>query len=556
MPLSFMLCPNADRWNMPDPKLSFHGAAGSVTGSCFILEAADRRIMIDCGMFQGSKSEKELNYRPFPFDPTEIDAVLLTHAHIDHSGLLPKLAKEGFSGPIYATRPTMELCGVMLQDSGHIQESEVKQLNRRSRRRSRAPVEPIYTADDARMVMPQFISMPYLQWRDMGDGIRFRFWNAGHMLGSASIEIEVAGADDTRRLLFSGDVGTRFKLLEGLPQAPSGIDYLICESTYGDREREDLTQDARRNRLKEIVAKAHSPSGALLIPSFAVERTQEVLTDLIALMDDGSLPRLPIMIDSPLASRATEVFKAQAGELANAAAFIRALNAPNVRFTESAEQSKALDLVRGFHIIIAASGMCEAGRIRHRLRNWLWRPECTVLLVGFQASGTLGRILQDGARVVRIQGDEIQVQATIVAFDAYSGHADASDLEEWVSARAPIGKGVFLVHGEPEGRSALTSRLSKSLNVPVMEPRLDDSFSLTREGARLIEDTAHVRLAPEQLGRPDWHNDFQSFVLDLSDRLSQAADQKGRAVILRKVRRALDPGEEDTKAKENHNAMH
>ncbi|KWV57136.1 MBL fold metallo-hydrolase [Rhizobium altiplani] len=541
---------------MQEPKLSFHGAAGSVTGSCFLLEVADSRILIDCGMFQGSKSEKELNYRPFPFDPGEIDAVLLTHAHIDHTGLLPKLAKEGFSGPIYATPPTMELCGVMLQDSGHIQESEVKQLNRRNRRRSREPVEPIYTADDARMLMPQFVSVPYQEWREAVGGVRFRFWNAGHLLGSATIEIEVGVADSLRRLLFSGDVGTRYKMLEGLPQAPAGVDYLVCESTYGDRERDDYTQVARRNRLREIVAKAHNPNGALLIPSFAVERTQEVLTDLVALMDDGSLPRSPIMIDSPLASRATEVFKAQAGELANAAAFTRALNAPNVRFTESAEQSKALDLVRGFHIIIAASGMCEAGRIRHRLRNWLWRPECTVLLVGFQAAGTLGRILQDGARVVRIQGDEILVHAKIIAFDAYSGHADASDLEEWVSARAPIEKGVFLVHGEPAARSALTRRLSKTLKVPVMEPRLDDSFVLTGDGARLLEDAARVRLAPEQLGRPDWHNDFQSFVLDLSDRLNQAADRKGRAVILRKVKRALEPEQDTVAAKENENAVH
>ncbi|CCM75348.1 MBL fold metallo-hydrolase [Rhizobium mesoamericanum] len=539
---------------MQDPKIFFHGAAGSVTGSCFLLEVADGRILIDCGMFQGSKSEKELNYRPFPFDPAKIDAVLLTHAHIDHSGLLPKLGKDGFSGPIYATRPTMELCAVMLQDSGHIQESEVRQLNRRNRRRSRETVEPIYTADDARMLMPQFVSVPYQQWRETVGGIKFRFWDAGHLLGSSSIEIEITLADGLRRLLFSGDVGTRYKLLEGLPQAPVDVDYLICESTYGDREREDYTQDARRNGLKKIVAKAHNPNGALLIPSFAVERTQEVLTDLVALMDDGSLPRAPIMIDSPLASRATEVFKAQMGELENAAAFMRALNAPNVRFTETAEQSKALDLVRGFHIIIAASGMCEAGRIRHRLRNWLWRPECTVLLVGFQAAGTLGRILQEGASVVRIQGDEIQVNATVIPFDAYSGHADASDLETWVVARRPIEKGVFLVHGEPQARSALAARLAKVLQVPITEPRLDDGYFLTKSGGRLVEAVSNGRLAPEQVGRPDWHNDFQNFVLDLSDRLNQAADQKRRALILRKVRRALE-SEYDVIEKENRNAV-
>ncbi|MBB4172002.1 MBL fold metallo-hydrolase [Rhizobium sp. BK538] len=540
---------------MADLKISFHGAAGSVTGSCFLLETGSSRILIDCGMFQGSKTEKELNYRPFPFDPTQIDAVLLTHAHIDHSGLLPKLAKAGYSGPIYATTPTMELCGIMLQDSGHIQESEVKQFNRRGRRRAREPVEPIYTAEDARSVMPQFVCLPYKQWQETVGGIRFRFWDAGHLLGSASIEVEAALAGDPQRLLFSGDVGSRYKLLEGDPQGPTGVDYLICESTYGDREREDYTQEARRGRLQRVVAKANNGNGVLLIPSFAVERTQEVLTDLIALMDAGSLPRTPIMIDSPLASRATEVFKAQSRELENRSAFLRALNAPNVRFTETAEQSKALDLVRGFHIIIAASGMCEAGRIRHRLRNWLWRSECTVLFVGFQATGTLGRILEDGARVVRIQGDEIEVRANIATLDAYSGHADASELEEWVTARTPIRKGLFLVHGETTARSVLSDRLSKTVSAPILLPSLDESYLLSKDGAHLATPSKPRRLEPEQLGHADWHNDYQSFVLDLSDRLDKAADRKGRAVILRRLRRALDPDDVIAKKKENENAL-
>jgi len=540
---------------MLDSKLSFHGAAGSVTGSCFLLDVGASRVLIDCGMFQGSKTEKELNYRPFPFEPARIDAVLLTHAHIDHSGLLPRLAKDGFKGPIYATTATMALCGIMLQDSGHIQESEVKQLNRRNRRRSRRPVEPIYTPEDARRVMPQFVCVPYQQWQETVDGIRFRFWNAGHLLGSASIEIEVILTAGPQRLLFSGDIGSHYKLLEELPQGPNRVDYLICESTYGDRERDDCTPEVRRRRLQQIAVKAYNDNGALLIPSFAVERTQEVLTDLIALMDDGTLPRTPIMIDSPLASRATEVFKAQASKLTNKNAFIRALNAPNVRFTETPDQSKALDLVRGFHIIIAASGMCEAGRIRHRLRNWLWRPECTVLLVGFQAAGTLGRILQDGARAVRIQGDEVQVRATIVAFDAYSGHADATELEEWVVARAPIEKGVFLVHGEAFARSAFSARLTKILTVPTIMPNLDESYLLTKEGARLVTPQSAGRLAPEQLGHPDWRNDYQSFALELSERLTRAADHKARAVILRRLRRALDPDEDFVTTRQNENAL-
>ncbi|EJC75156.1 putative exonuclease of the beta-lactamase fold involved in RNA processing [Rhizobium leguminosarum bv. trifolii WSM2012] len=525
---------------MANPILHFHGAAGSVTGSCFLLETLGGRILVDCGMFQGSKSEKELNYKPLPFDPEKVDAVLLTHAHIDHSGLLPKLAKAGYGGPVFATAATIDLCTIMLQDSGHIQESEVRQLNRRNRRRARETVEPIYTADDARRMLPQFIAVEYDEWRETV-GVRFRYWNAGHLMGSASIEVEAPGADGATRILFSGDVGASNKLFENLPRAPSGVDYLICESTYGDREREEYALKDRRERLRELVASSNSPGGVLLIPSFAVERTQEVLTDLVALMDEGEVPRCPIMIDSPLASRATEAFKKHAADLGHGKAFLRALNAPNVRFTETAEQSKALDLVRGFHIIIAASGMCEAGRIRHRLKNWLWRRECSVLFVGFQAAGTLGRVLQEGATDVRIQGEEIHVCARMATLDAYSGHADASELDAWIAGREPIRKAIFLVHGEGSAREAMSTRLPKQVSAEVVCPLLDDSYELAPAGARLIEDRTPARTKPVVPGRPDWNNDYQGFVLDLSDRLKSVADEKGRAVVLRRLRRALDP---------------
>ncbi|TAY52997.1 MBL fold metallo-hydrolase [Rhizobium leguminosarum] len=533
---------------MTNPILHFHGAAGSVTGSCFLLETAGGRILVDCGMFQGSKSEKELNYKPLPFNPEKVDAVLLTHAHIDHSGLLPKLAKAGYGGPIFATAATIDLCTIMLQDSGHIQESEVRQLNGRNRRRARETVEPIYTADDARSMLPQFIAVEYGEWRETVGGVRFRYWNAGHLMGSASIEVETPGADGATRILFSGDVGASNKLFENLPRAPSGVDYLICESTYGDREREEYALKDRRDRLREVVASSNSAGGVLLIPSFAVERTQEVLTDLVALMDEGQVPRCPIMIDSPLASRATEAFKKHAADLGHGKAFLRALNAPNVRFTETAEQSKALDLVRGFHIIIAASGMCEAGRIRHRLKNWLWRPECTVLFVGFQAAGTLGRILQEGATDIRIQGEEIHVCARMGTLDAYSGHADASELDAWVAEREPIRNAVFLVHGEESAREAMSARLSKQVSAKVVCPSLDDAYELSPAGARLIEDTTPARIKPVVPGKADWNNDYQRFVLDLSDRLKSVADERGRAVVLRRLRRALDP--EDVSAVE------
>ncbi|WP_420852259.1 MBL fold metallo-hydrolase [Rhizobium mesosinicum] len=525
------------------PRLTFHGAAGSVTGSCFLLEVGESRILVDCGMFQGSKTEKELNYRPFPFQSAELDAVILTHAHIDHSGLLPKLVKDGFSGPIYCTPATLDLCAVMLPDSGHIQEMEVEQLNRRNERRGRKPVSPIYTAADAMSSLVQFQAHPFKIWKELSPEFRFRFWNAGHLLGSASIEIEIGSHSDRQRLLFSGDIGPRHKLFQFDPEAPSAFDYIVCESTYGDVDRHDPSDEGRRKMLREEVQRAtRHRDGALLIPSFAVERTQELLADLSHLMDKGEIPNCPIIIDSPLALRATQVFSRHASELENGDLLLGALKSRNVRFTESVEQSKAIDHIHGFHIVIAASGMCEAGRIRHRLKNWLWREEATVLLVGYQATGTLGRLLQDGASTVRIQGDEIIVRANIRTLDVYSGHADATELTAWVAARLPVRRTLFLVHGELPAVAGLETRLLAARpDLSIVKPTLDATYELSTEGAvETRAPEAPPRLEAFQTGRKDWHNDYQSLILDLEERLDKAADEKARGVILRKVRNAVD----------------
>ncbi len=524
------------------PKLSFHGAAGTVTGSCFSLETNGRYILVDCGMFQGSKSEKQLNYRAFPFDPHQIDAVIVTHAHIDHSGLLPKLVKHGYAGPIYATRGTIDLCSVMLPDSAHIQEFEVEQLDRRNRRRAREVVEPIYTAEDAEATLTQFRPLPLRQWQDLGDGIRFRFWNAGHLLGSASVEIEIGGEAPVR-LLFSGDLGPAFKLLQSDPEAPQGWDYVVCESTYGDRDRIDTTDELRRRILQdEVNAAARHQDGALIIPSFAVERTQELLADLAFLMEQGKIPECPVIIDSPLATRATEIFKAHSGELDNGDLLERAIRSRFVRFTESVEQSKALDFVKGFHVVIAASGMCEAGRIRHRLKNWLWREEGTVLLVGFQAAGTLGRILRDGASTVKIQGDEIAVRARIRSIDVYSGHADGGELADWLSARKPIRHAVFLVHGEDQALAAMKARVAAVVGEErIFIPHIDSAFRLDADGPVDISTfLPPPRIEPAQVGHRDWNNDYQGLIQDLQAELRMAADDKARRAIVRKIRRALE----------------
>lgn len=527
--------------HMPDqPVLTFHGAAGTVTGSCHLIQLGERRVLIDCGMFQGSKSEKELNYRPFPFDPTSIDAVILTHAHIDHSGLLPKLVKAGFDGPIFATRATTDLCSVMLPDSAHIQEMEVENLNRRNARRGRDEVEPIYDAEDAFRAVTLMRPVELKTWTTATENIRFRLWNAGHLLGSTSVEMEAGPAEKPMRLVFSGDIGPHHKLLQHDPEGPRDVDYVITESTYGDTDRPEIDDAARLKALKREVEAAYRPGGALLIPSFAVERTQELVADLHQLMEKREIPTCPVIIDSPLATRASEIFLRHTGEIEKGDQLARAFRARNIRFTESVDQSKAIDHIRDFHIVIAASGMCEAGRIRHRLKNWLWREEGTVLLVGYQARGTLGRILEEGAPVVRIQGEEIKVRARIRKLDVYSGHADAAELAAWVQDRAPISRNIFLVHGEEPAMAGLAARLGDFLTEGrIVMPRLDSSYRLTKDGAVPLTPAPPPRLEPMQVGSRDWHNDLQSLVLDIQDELNHAADDKARGVILRRLRRAL-----------------
>lgn len=526
-----------------DPVLSFHGAARAVTGSCFRLETEGRQVLIDCGLFQGSKTEKELNYRSFPFDARRIDAVVLSHAHIDHSGLLPKLVREGFEGPIHATPATTDLCGVMLPDSAHIQEIEVEYYNRRAGRRHRRKVDPIYTGVDAQTCLKRFKPHPTGAWFDVFPGLRARFWNAGHLLGSASVEIELASGpeEEPTRLLFSGDIGPDHKLLQPDPEGPSGIDYLICESTYGDTDRIDASAERRRTMLAEEVRAAMNPNGVLLIPSFAVERAQELLSDLSQLMTEGKLPVTPIYIDSPLATRATAVFAEHADELESGATLTKGLKSRHVHFTESREQSMALDHVRGFHIVIAASGMCEAGRIRHRLKNWIWRDEATLLFTGFQAEGTLGRILQEGAQSVRIQGDEFEVKARVRSIELYSGHADGPELVQWVRERLPLRRELFIVHGEPVAMDALEKRLSDTVAPDRIRcPVLDESFVLTREGARSVASRTPPRLSAEKVARLDWHNDLSKLILDINDAAHGAADERSRDVLIRRLRRALE----------------
>ena len=524
-------------------RLRFHGATRTVTGSCYMIETDQARVLVDCGMFQGSRTERELNSRPFPFEAASLTSMILTHAHIDHAGLIPKLVKNGFKGKIYSTAPTIDLCSVMLPDSGFIQETEVKHLNQRNHQRGLPEVEPIYTKDDAYASLNAFAVVAYDTWMSPAPGIKARWWNAGHLLGSASIEVEVSeGGTAPLRILFSGDIGPAFKMLEPDPKAPRGVDFLICESTYGGRDRLERSEEARRTILAREVKAAAERGGALLIPSFAVERTQEIVTDLVLLMEQREVPETSIFIDSPLASKATAIFREYAKTLEHGDKLLRAFNSPLVKATENVEDSKALAHLAGFRIIVAASGMCDAGRIRNHLKNHLWQPSTTVLLAGFQAEGSLGRILQDGAKMVRIMGEDISVKAAIRGMEDYSGHADGPELVAWVEQCRPIARTLFITHGEEESQMELESDL-KTLGIPgdcIIRPRLDDVYHLSGEGCALLAAETKPRIDPTAVAARDVHNDAADLHLNIDQELLGLADEKSRKTLIRNLSRVLE----------------
>jgi metallo-beta-lactamase family protein len=523
----------------------FCGAAGTVTGSATLVTHPRGRVLIDCGLFQGPKTLRELNYGPLPFDAAAVDAVLLTHAHIDHSGLLPKLVAAGYKGKILATEGTVDLLTWLLPDSGAIQEAEVERLNRRNQRRGRPTVQPIYTRADAEATLKRLEWVDFERWIEVSPGARARFWNAGHILGAASIELEIATGAPKQRLidvLFSGDLGPGNKSFHPAPKAPENHDYIVMETTYGDRDRVGYTEAQRRELLRTEVAAAVAAGGNLLIPAFAVERTQELLNDLVCLMASGAMARLQVFLDSPLAVRATEVFEKHLGAV-GASPF----RADNIRFVTEVGDSAALARITRGAVIIAGSGMCDAGRIRFHLRNNLWRPEATVLLVGYQAPGTLGNLLAQGQNSVSIQGEEIAVRARIRSIDAYSGHADRSELVAWLKDRLPVRRGLILSHGET---GALTAMKEAAVGLGleaqrVVIPRMDQSVVLyPADRPRLQRPAEAPRLPTEALavleaGR-DWHNAYAQFLLDLRHRLHMAADDRTREAIMRRARRAFD----------------
>ena len=436
-------------------KLSFFGADQCVTGSCHCLEVGGKRILIDCGLQQG---RDEVDNRTLPFAPGSIDYVLITHAHIDHSGRVPMLIKNGFQGRILTTRLTAQLMSIMLQDSAHIQESDAEYKNRKNRRAGRPEEEPLYTVADAQRV-PEFIdTCEYDQPVHLCDGVDAVFIDAGHLLGSASIRLTLTEGGQTKTIVFSGDIGNVDQPIIRDPQFFTGADYVVMESTYGDRNHTEVW--SYTGQLAQIIDETLGKGGNVVIPSFAVGRTQELLYFIREIKDKQlvkSNPDFPVYIDSPLARRATTIFT---GDLdgyldADALALVQdgthMFNFSNLRMTETVEESKGLNEDGIPKVIISASGMCDAGRIRHHLKHNLWKPECTIVFVGYQGEGTLGRSLLEGVRSVKLFGEEIAVHAKIVNFQGLSSHADRDHLLAWIAdIKAPKPQHVFIVHGDRE----------------------------------------------------------------------------------------------------------
>ena len=436
-------------------KLSFYGADQCVTGSCHCLEVGGKHILIDCGLQQG---RDEIDNASLPFHPGQIDYVLVTHAHIDHSGRIPMLIKQGFQGRILTTRLTADLLDIMLQDSAHIQESDAEYKNRKNQRAGRPMEEPLYTVEDAMRVREFMDTCEYGQQIHICDGVDAVFIDAGHLLGSASIRLTLTEGGETRTIVFSGDIGNVDQPIIRNPQFFTGADYVVMESTYGDRNHTEVW--SYTDDLAKIIDETIAKGGNVVIPSFAVGRTQELLYFIREIKDKGMVksdPDFPVYIDSPLAKKATTIFTGDLrGYLDEAALELvqdgtHMFNFTNLRMTETSEESKMLNMDPTPKVIISASGMCDAGRIRHHLKHNLWRPECTVVFVGYQGEGTLGRTLLEGVKSVKLFGEEIAVHAQIVNFQGLSSHADRNHLLSWIQAiQAPKPQHVFVVHGDRE----------------------------------------------------------------------------------------------------------
>ncbi|MCD6205086.1 MAG: MBL fold metallo-hydrolase [Candidatus Marinimicrobia bacterium] len=460
-------------------RLTFLGATGTVTGSKHLLETDGKKFLIDCGMFQGLKELRLRNWAEFPVDPASIDAIILTHAHIDHSGYLPKLVQMGFKGTIYATPSTTDLCRIMLPDSAHLQEEDAKYANKKQFTKHK-PALPLYFLSDAENALDLFESLPYGKKIDLSPNVTLCYRDAGHILGSAFVDIRIKNGDEEKRVLFSGDLGRPNQPILRDPHTVFGTDYLILESTYGDRLHGERD---RKEDLARVINDSYERGGVLIIPSFAVGRTQEILYTIRELEEEKRIPVMPVFVDSPMAINATTVFQknAQDHDLESKVAEIKGidiLKTTDLRFARTAEQSKAINSIASRAIIISASGMVTGGRILHHLFNRLANPKNTVLFIGYQAEGTRGRSILEGAETIKIHGQHIPVKAKIEQISGFSAHADYNEILAWLSNFNEAPKNIFIVHGEASQSAALSKRIQSRFNWNTMIPKYLESVTL------------------------------------------------------------------------------
>ena len=472
-------------------KVTFLGATKTVTGSNFLLEGAGKKILIDCGLYQGKALDERENYEDFAFNVADIDFMLLTHAHIDHSGRIPKLYNDGYRNPVYATKATCDLCSIMLPDSGHIQEMENEWHNRKRERKGEKALPPLYTAEDAIKCLEIFQPVKYDEIVELTPDINVRFNDAGHMLGSAIIEIWIKENGETKKIVFTGDLGNNDIPLLDAPTMIENADFLVMESTYGGRLH--MRNDDKAEMFLDIVSETLDNGGNVVIPSFAVGRTQEILYEINRLKENrqdeeflkkyDKLMHALVYVDSPLAISATEIFR-QNTELFDEEvrkeieSGDNPLEFPGLHFTKTAEESKALNESNVPSIIISASGMCEVGRIKHHLKHNLWNPKNTILFVGYQAPGTLGAKIVGGEKKVKIFGEEVAVNARIEYIEGYSGHADQEWLLNFVYSFINKPKHIFLIHGEPDGQKILKDKIQESTDIAVTIPDYGETYEL------------------------------------------------------------------------------
>ena len=476
------------------------GAAGTVTGSNYLIEDTHgTQILVDCGLFQGGKQTEWRNAAGWGFNPKEINTLLLTHAHIDHSGRIPKLVKDGFHGRIITSPPTAELCEAMLLDAGHVQEMDAEWQTRKNKRKSKKGIEPLYTVADAQACLRYFSPVEEDRIIEIETGMKARFVNAGHILGSSSIELWIDDGGAPVKIVFSGDIGKDNQLIVKDPAAITEADYLFIESTYGNRLHRSFADS--KTELLEAIRYAVSNNEKVIIPAFAVERTQEILYILGEFQRSGSLPDIPIYLDSPLAIKATEIFRKNEKYYdEEAMAIVKKgfdpFDMPNLKFTPSTEESIAINQNSGSAIVIAGSGMCTAGRIKHHLKHNLWREGASIVIVGFQAMGTTGRRIVDGEKRVRVFGEDVAVAARVFTIGGFSAHADQKGLMEWAGHFTAAHPHVFVTHGEATASQALAAKLGEDLHLDASVPKLGETLILEPQK---VSRTLPAEAAPEDL---------------------------------------------------------